>query len=108
MWAERQGIEEAEDMLGKCGERESRKALSTNVGAPIALGAAALLGAAAFHSAFADSPILGPLTQISGPSPFAKCTVDNVPGQEAEGSVIFPNSEIEPYVHVNPTDADNV
>jgi hypothetical protein len=75
----------------------------------IAVGAAALLSAMGIGTpAFADPPILGPLTQISGPSSFEGCTADDVSGQEDEGSVNFPDSEVEPYVHVNPTDTDNV
>ena len=77
--------------------------------ASIALGAAALLSAMAMgKAALADPPVLGPLTQISGPSLFGSCTADDVPGQEEEGSVNFLNSEVEPYVHVNPADTDNV
>jgi hypothetical protein len=53
-------------------------------------------------------PVLGTLTQISGPSPFGNCTADDVPGQEGDGSVVFQESEVEPYVHVNPTDPDNM
>lgn len=77
--------------------------------ASIALGTAILLGVMATTTvAGADPPVVGPLTQISGPSPFGGCVVDDVPGQEAEGSINFPDSEIEPYVHVNPVNLDNV
>lgn len=76
--------------------------------ASIALGTAILLGIMATTTiAAADPPVVGPLTQISGPSPFGGCVVDDVPGQEAEGSLNFPDSEIEPYVHVNPANLDN-
>jgi len=77
--------------------------------ASIALGAATLLSVMAMGTAaLADPPVLGPLTQISGPSLFGSCTADDVPGQEEEGSVNFLDSEVEPYVHVNPADTDNV
>ncbi|MGQ0485031.1 MAG: hypothetical protein ACT4SY_06740 [Hyphomicrobiales bacterium] len=36
------------------------------------------------------------------------CTADDVPGQEAEGSVNYPGSEIEPYIDVNPRRPDNL
>jgi hypothetical protein len=52
--------------------------------------------------AASPSATLGPLVQISGPSPFGGCTADNVGGQEAQGSVNFPDSEIEPFIDVNP------
>jgi hypothetical protein len=77
--------------------------------ASIVLGAAALLSAMAMgKAALADPPVLDSLTPISGPSLFANCTADDVPGQEEEGSINFLHSEVEPYVHVNPTDTDNV
>src|SRR5881296_657238 len=46
-----------------------------------------------------------PLTQVSGASPFAGCTADNVAGQPG---LLFLNSEVEPMVDVNPTDARNL
>jgi ELWxxDGT repeat protein len=53
-----------------------------------------------------DPPlVLGPLVQASGPSPFAGSTADNPAGQPG---VYSPNSEAEPYVAVNPTNAKNV
>ncbi len=51
---------------------------------------------------------VGPLVQITGPSPLGGCTADDVPGQEAEGSIAFHESEIEPYIDVNPQDPDNL
>ena len=85
-----------------------KKVLPRRCCASIAFGAAALLSAMGIGTAaIADSPVLGPLTRISSPSPFGGCAADDVPGQEADGSVVFRNSEVEPYVHVNPTDPDN-
>jgi hypothetical protein len=64
---------------------------------------AALLAAG---QAGAVPPPVGSLVKISqDPSPFAGCTADNVGGQTG---TMFPNSEIEPWVDVNPTDLDNV
>src|SRR5215467_10206933 len=48
------------------------------------------------------SVTLGPLVQITGPSPFGGCSADDVAGQEAQGSINFPDSEIEPFIDVNP------
>jgi len=43
--------------------------------------------------------------KISGPSPFSSCIADNVAGQPGTN---YPNSEIEPWVDVNPTNLFNV
>lgn len=43
----------------------------------------------------------GPLVLASGPSPFAACTVGG-PGTN------YPNSEVEPFVSVNPSNPDNI
>ncbi len=97
-------------MLRQIDDRQEGKNAPPRCGvASIALGAIALLGLTAIGpAAVADTPIRGPLTQISGPSPFGDCTIDDVPGQEGEGSVNFPDSEVEPYVHVNPADTSNM
>lgn len=44
---------------------------------------------------------VGPLTIVSGPSPFAACTVGG-PGTN------YVNAEVEPYVAINPTNANNL
>jgi hypothetical protein len=44
------------------------------------------------------------LTLASGPSPFAACTVGAGPNPETN----YPNSELEPFVDVNPTNANNI
>src|SRR5436189_392330 len=46
---------------------------------------------------------VAPLTLVSGPSPFAGCTVGAAPG-----SVLYPNAEEEPWVDVNPTNPLNL
>lgn len=48
---------------------------------------------------------VGSLTQVSGTSPFASCTADSVAGQPGRN---FPNSEVEPWVDVNPRDPLNI
>ncbi|QNN54822.1 exo-alpha-sialidase [Nocardioides mesophilus] len=45
-----------------------------------------------------------PAVTASGPSPFSGCTV----GQMLPDSVVYPNTEVEPFVAVNPTNPDNV
>jgi hypothetical protein len=61
---------------------------------------------ALFAMLIASSPVLagvGPLVLISGPSPFAGCTV----GATSKGTN-YVNAEAEPWVAVNPTNSRNV
>jgi hypothetical protein len=53
----------------------------------------------------ADFTTVGSLVQVSGTSPFAGCTLDDVPGQTGTN---FPSSEVEPWIDVNPTDPSNI
>jgi hypothetical protein len=46
----------------------------------------------------------GSLVQVSGTSPFTGCTADDVAGQSGR---VFPDSEVEPWIDVNPTDQDD-
>jgi hypothetical protein len=54
----------------------------------------------------------GLLVQVSGSSPLATCTADNVAGQIARDPTgqrkVFLDSEVEPWVDVNPTNPDNI
>lgn len=52
--------------------------------------------------------VVGDAVQITGPSPVGDCTADDVPTQELDGSIPYPDSEIEPYVDVNPVNPDNL
>ena len=61
-----------------------------------ALGAIASIGIAVGPAAAQQ---LGPLTRITGPSPFAGCTADRVGEQEG---INYPNTEIEPWVAADP------
>lgn len=65
----------------------------------VALAGALALGTAG--AANAGPYTADPLVVISGPSPFAACTVGG-PGTN------YVNSEVEPWVDVNPTDPDNI
>jgi hypothetical protein len=47
----------------------------------------------------------GPLVQVSGTSAFLGCTADAV---DEQSGTVYLNSEVEPWIDVNPTDEDNV
>ncbi len=72
----------------------------------IAGGFLALVGVA-LTVVWADPPTFrtGRLVQVSGASPFGSCTADNVAGQIGR---VFPDSEVEPWVDVNPRNADHI
>jgi hypothetical protein len=56
------------------------------------------------NAAAAIDYVLNPPVLVSGPSPFAACTV----GSAGPTSVVYTNAEVEPFVAVNPTDTDNI
>lgn len=64
-----------------------------------------LLSLVIVTAATASSFSTGSLVQVSGASPFGSCTADDVAGQTGTN---FANSEVEPWVDVNPADSDNV
>jgi hypothetical protein len=74
--------------------------------------AAALI--ATFMGALASATAIenfgtGPLVQVSDTSPFGGCTADKVQEQEESGAPdaeVFLDSEVEPWIDVNPTDED--
>jgi hypothetical protein len=48
---------------------------------------------------------LGPLVRVTGGDPFDTCTSDNLRTQQtAYGSTLYPNTVIEPWIAVDPTD----
>ncbi len=49
-----------------------------------------------------------PVLVSTGPSPFLGCTADGADAQQAAGSVLYPNSEVEPRADINPTDGRNI
>jgi hypothetical protein len=69
--------------------------------------AASMLVAAGAAAAAPVAPTAVPVSEAAA-SPFAGCTEDLVDLQRALGSVDYPNSEVEPYVAVNPTNPDNL
>src|SRR6266508_1934349 len=64
-----------------------------------------LLGLAAILLASATLPALAQPVQISGLSPFAGCTADNVGNQPGTN---YPETEIEPWIDANPSDLQNL
>lgn len=60
--------------------------------------------------AVAAAPVAPTTVPVSptASSPFAGCTADLVEVQRAAGQVDYPNSEVEPYVAVNPTNPENL
>src|SRR5438034_8823205 len=63
----------------------------------------AAAGALAAGVAWASTFTASTPKQVSGPGPFASCTADS--GQTGTN---FANTEVEPWVDVNPTDANNI
>jgi hypothetical protein len=61
--------------------------------------------AAGTAPAIAGPLLAAPLVQVSGTSAFLDCTADNV---AAQSGTVFLNSEVEPWIDVNPTDPDNI
>jgi len=51
----------------------------------------------------AAATTVAPLTLVSGPSPFASCTIGGGPG-----AINYVNAEVEPFVAVNPTNPKNI
>ena len=67
--------------------------------------ASALLALVIVTTAAAAPFTTGALVQVSGATPFAACTADDVTGQTG---INFANSEVEPWIDVNPLDPDNL
>lgn len=63
------------------------------------------LAATGPQAASAGPFTLGTLVQVSGTSPFVGCTADNVDDQSGQ---VFPHSEVEPWIDVNPADTENL
>jgi len=77
--------------------RTARTAWLTSLTVGVALATMQVAGASALNAA--------PLTTISGPSPFAACTIG---ASGAPGETLYPNAEEEPWLDVNPTNANNM
>jgi hypothetical protein len=93
-------------MFARMDERKGTALPQWRRAASIAAGVLAAAGMAA--AAWAQDPPVpsvnvGRLVQISGPSPFGSCTAGGSPD-----SVAFTESEVEPYIDVNPTNARNL
>ena len=64
-----------------------------------------LVALVAPQTVLAGNYTAGSLVQVSGTSPFAGCTADDLASQTGTVSL---HSEVEPWIDVNPTDADNI
>src|SRR2546428_822706 len=77
--------------------------------APLVAATLLLLGAL---GTLAGPFITGALVQVSGTSPFAGCTADDVAGQIARDPTgprkVYLNSEVEPWADVNPTNPNTL
>jgi BNR repeat-like domain len=69
------------------------------------VGGLSLVLAGTTGTAIADDKTAGPLVQVSGESPLLDCTADGIADQSGE---VFLNSEVEPWIDVNPTNTSNV
>jgi hypothetical protein len=69
------------------------------------LGAAALLALIAAVGVSASNFVADPIVQVSGVTTFGACTDDDVGDQSGMN---FLNSEVEPWIDVNPTDQANL
>jgi hypothetical protein len=88
--------------------RRLRNALFGVAALPFALAAGASADPLA-DSAHKDQLRVGKLIQVTHGDPFADCKRDDVAGQEASfGSFLYPNTSIEPWVAVDPTDFEKV
>jgi hypothetical protein len=67
--------------------------------------AAAALALTIVGAGLAGSFTADPIVQASGTTTFAGCTADDAGNQTG---TVFPNSEVEPWIDVNPTDAANI
>jgi hypothetical protein len=68
-----------------------------------ALGVAAAMTLVIPVTAWASPGSVGPLQQVSGASPFASCTADNV---AAQPGTVYPNSELEPWIAASTRDSN--
>ncbi len=65
-----------------------------------------ILAMAVAASVSASSFTVAPLKLVSGPSPFASCTMIGGPGNPPGTNYV--NAEVEPWVAVNPTNSNNI
>ena len=70
---------------------------------------AGLFTAIGLFSLTAQAQTEGPLVRVTGADPFATCTADNVQRQQtAFGSILYPDTAIEPWVAADPTNASRL
>ncbi|MGH3017356.1 MAG: sialidase family protein [Gaiellaceae bacterium] len=71
----------------------------------VTLAVGMLLALIAAVGVSASSFVPDSLVQVSGSSPFVGCTADGVSGQSG---TVYQNSEVEPWLDVNPTNTNNL
>ena len=72
--------------------------------ASVFVAALAVSSLALGSTAWGSSSTVGGLEQVSGTSPFAGCTADNVADQPG---TVYPNSEVEPWIAASGTDRNS-
>src|SRR3954449_10870712 len=72
---------------------------------PALVGTAAVTLAVVLGSATASAAAVqrGPLTKVSDGDPFAGCTADNIAAQKKTGAILYPASELEPWLAGGPS-----
>lgn len=71
----------------------------------LAAGSIIALACVTGSASAAQAQSLGPLVQITVDDSFSTCTADHVHSHEvAYGSILYPDTSIEPWVAVDPTD----
>ena len=71
--------------------------------APLTVFLVILTVAAIFGGGLARASSVSPLVLVSGPSPFASCTIGG-----SSSSKVYTNGEVEPYISVNPKNKNNL
>jgi hypothetical protein len=72
--------------------------------ASVCVAALAVSSLALGSTAWGSTSTVGGLEQVSGTSPFAGCTADNVADQPG---TVYPNSEVEPWIAASGTDRNS-
>lgn len=72
---------------------------------PLIVTGLVILAAGGLATVWASTFTVDPIVQVSVGNPLASCTADNV---SAQPGTVYPDSEVEPIVAVNPTDPLNI
>jgi len=95
--------------MRKMGRDRTMKGISCFCCRGLAGGSLLALACAIGFASPAQAQSLGPLVRVTGADPFGSCTADRLNAQEAAyGSILYPNTSIEPWIAVDPTDASRL